>query len=163
VVEPAPGGVLVIGLGSELRGDDGAGIAAARRLRDAARQAGVEVRELAGDPLALLDAWSSRDAVVIVDAMRSGVAPGTVRRIDASASPPAAIGSVASTHAVGLCDAIELARALDRLPARVIVHAVEGASFEPGRGLSPAVAAALPALVRGVLEEARGLRRPETR
>lgn len=161
MAEPAPGGVLVIGLGSELRGDDGAGIAVARRLRGAARRAGVEVREVAGEPLELLDAWDGRRAVVLVDAMRSGAAPGTVRRLDATAAPlPAAIGPVASTHAVGLGEAIELARALQRLPPRVIVHAVEGARFAPGRGLSPAVAAALPALVRDVLEEARGLRGP---
>jgi hydrogenase maturation protease len=44
-----------------------------------------------------------------------------------------------STHAFGVPDAIELARVLDRLPARLEVYAIEGASFAAGDRLSPAV------------------------
>ena len=41
-----------------------------------------------------------------------------------------------STHAVGIGEAIELARTLDRLPGRLIVYAVEGHRFDAGLGLS---------------------------
>jgi hydrogenase maturation protease len=44
-----------------------------------------------------------------------------------------------STHALGVAEAIELARALGRLPARLEVYAIEGARFTAGAGLSPAV------------------------
>ena len=44
-----------------------------------------------------------------------------------------------STHAFGVADAVELARALGRLPGRLDVYAIEGASFAAGDRLSPAV------------------------
>ena len=43
-----------------------------------------------------------------------------------------------STHALGLADAVELARSLGRLPQRVVVYGIEGAAFEFGNGLSAA-------------------------
>ena len=46
-----------------------------------------------------------------------------------------------SSHGLGLHQAIELARALGQLPGRCVVYAIEGASFEAGAPLSPAVAA----------------------
>jgi hydrogenase maturation protease len=58
-----------------------------------------------------------------------------------------------STHAFGVGEAIELARALGRLPRRVLVYGVEGREFAAGEGLSPAVAAAVEPLVAELLEE----------
>jgi hydrogenase maturation protease len=49
---------------------------------------------------------------------------------------------------------IELARALNRLPARVIVYAVQGARFDAGTGLSGPVRAAMLPLSEAVLAEA---------
>ena len=47
-----------------------------------------------------------------------------------AAFPPASFRS--STHAFGVGDAVELARALGRLPRRVVVYGVEGADFAAG-------------------------------
>lgn len=147
--------MLVIGVGNEMRGDDGAGIEVARRLRERARPAGVDVREALGEATELLEAWEAHDAVVLVDAMRSGAAPGTVRRMDASREPlPARLKSASSTHAVALSDAIELARVLGRLPEQIIVHAVEGRRFEAGVGLSDEVRAGVEVVAEAVLREA---------
>lgn len=54
----------------------------------------------------------------------------------------------------GLGAAIELARALDRLPGRLVNLAVEGTDFDLGLGLSPPVAAALPELAARVARHA---------
>ena len=48
---------------------------------------------------------------------RSGAAPGTTRRLDASRERLPAELFRGSTHALGLAEAVELARALDRLPS----------------------------------------------
>jgi hydrogenase maturation protease len=150
--------VLVIGVGNPLRHDDGAGLEVARALRRRAPAARVEVCEHEGETLGLLVRFEDADAVVIVDAVRSGAAPGSVRRVEATGEPvPAELRSSSSTHAVGLAEAIELARALGRLPERVILYGLEGARFDAGSGLSPAVGAAVPALVEEVLAEARRL------
>ena len=151
--------VLVIGVGNELRGDDGAGVEVVRRLSERAGQAGIEVGEHPYEPSGLLDAWQGRDAVVLVDTMHSGAPPGTIRRFDASAEPLAALHGSSSTHAFGLDEAIELGRALDRLPRRVIVFAVEGRTFEAGTGLSDEVKSVIPALASAVLREANQLAR----
>ena len=156
--DAAPRAVQVIGIGNELRRDDGAGIAVARRLELGDRPPGVRVSAAHGEAIELLERWSGCDAVVIVDSMRSGAAPGTIRRLDAGDAPlPVRIGGSSSTHAVSLGEAIELARALDRLPHRVVVYAVEGCAFGSGIGLSDEVAAAVDGLARDVLREARAL------
>jgi len=158
VAEHRPAPVLVIGLGNELRADDGAGIAVARRLRRGPLPDEVEVREEHGEPIGLLDRWEGRDAVLIVDTMRSGAPPGTIRRLDVTDGPlPRAAQETGSTHAIALGEAIELARALGRLPPRVVVHAVEGRLFEIGREPSAEVQAIIPALAAAVLRDARAL------
>jgi hydrogenase maturation protease len=141
----------VIGVGAAMRSDDAAGLHVARRLREH----GFDALEQEGEPVALLDAFGGCKEVVLVDAVRSGAAPGTIHRLDASRDPlPATLRSSSSTHALGIGEAIELARALGRLPARVLVYGIEGERFEAGEGLSDAVTAAVEALVRELLSRA---------
>jgi hydrogenase maturation protease len=136
-------------LGNRYRGDDAVGLLAADRLR----AAGVEVQECEDEPTRLLDSWAGLDLLVLVDAVRSGAAPGTVHRVDVSSGTlPEELG-LTSSHAFGLAETVELARALDRLPARVVVYGIEGGSFAAGAGLTPAVAGAVDEVVAGVLGE----------
>jgi len=67
---------------------------------------------------------------------------GEIARFDvaAAALPRAAFGC--STHGLGLAEAIELARALGRLPRRCVAYAVEAHSYDTGTALSPQAAAA---------------------
>lgn len=167
----APRAVVVIGVGNALRRDDGAGLEVARRLRaaierrprahaaveDTHADAAIAVLEYEGEPLGLLELWQGARATVLVDAIHSGAAPGTIHRVDASREPiPAPLRGSSSTHAVGVGEAIELARTLRRLPARVIVYGVEGACFNAGDGLSEDVAGVIDSLAERVLSEARG-------
>ncbi|HEX5087233.1 MAG TPA: hydrogenase maturation protease [Nocardioides sp.] len=157
-------GPLVVGLGRADRGDDAVGGAVARavaRRVEAAGLPGVLVVEHE-DPTALLDLWVGRDPVVVVDAVCSGTPPGTVRRLETGARASrlqegawSATGR-GGTHAFGLAAAVELARALHRLPARLVVVGIEAVGFEYGAPLSGPVAAAVPAAaeeVVSVLEE----------
>ena len=129
-------------------------------MRDRVRGDAIEVRELPGDPTGLLEVWLGREAVVVVDAMGAGTRPGTILRLDAShdALPVRRRRGPSSTHAAGLNETIELARALGALPARVIVYAVEGRRFDAGAGLSGELEAILPTLAEHVLREASSLR-----
>jgi hydrogenase maturation protease len=157
VAEASRRRVLVIGVGNEMRGDDGAGLEVARRLHRASGMAGIDVEEEQNDPTALIERWRDRPGLVIVDAARTG-APGEIQRFDVSrhALPAGVVGS-SSTHAIGVSEAIELARALGELPGNVIVLTVGGARFEAGADLAVEVAAALPGLTNRVLAEARRL------
>ena len=148
-------GVLVVGLGNDLRGDDAAGIEVARRLRQSRARPGIRVHEHQGDPAELLELWRGSDAAVLVDCMRSGAPAGTIRRFDAAPRPlPAQRRGSTSSHVFALMDAIELGRALERLPPQLLVYAVEGRTFEAGSALSPRVEMALVRLADAVWREA---------
>jgi len=145
-------GVVVVGVGNAYRGDDGAGLAVAERLRERL-PAGVDVVTCEQEASRVIDAIEDREAAVLVDASSSGSAPGTVHRFDASADAVPARAFRSSTHAFGVGEAVELARALGKLPPRVVVFGVEGKEFAAGEGLSPAVAAAVEPVAEAVLEE----------
>ena len=132
----------VIGVGNDLRGDDGAGLAVARTLATTVDR-DVRVVECEGEPVSLLDAWAGCARAIVVDATESGAAPGTIRRMAAHAGPlPPGLGGT-STHLLSVADAVELARALGRLPASTIVYGIEGESFQTGAPLSQTVVAAV--------------------
>jgi len=144
--------LLVIGVGNRDRGDDGAGREVARRLREQG-VVGARVTECRGDAAELLEALSGADRVIVVDAALSGAHPGTVLRIEAHQEPlPQALRS-ASSHGWGVAEAVELARALGRLPQSVVVYAIEGPCFHPGPDLSPAVRQAVERVTRRVRQE----------
>jgi hydrogenase maturation protease len=131
----------VICVGNPWRGDDAVGFAVARQLA-ATLPAGVELLEREGEPTGLIDSWQGADALWLVDAVSSGAAPGTIHRLDASEHELPADLFRASTHHVGLAEAVELARALGRLPRKTVVYGIEGGSFATGGELTPAVATA---------------------
>jgi len=145
--------ILVIGIGNPARGDDAAGLAVARCIREAA-PGHVTVTELAGDQLALLDAWTGAREVYLIDAVCSGGTPGTVYRFDA-AEPLTARFWHRGTHTFSLADVIELGRALSRLPGRLSGYGIEGGTFEPGAPLSAEVEAAVQAVTAALLRELR--------
>ena len=142
----------MLGIGNAWQGDDAAGLVTARRMRELA-PAGVDVRELEGEPVSLVEAWGGAESVFIVDAVRSGAAPGTVHRLDATHEPLPATLSAASTHTLGVGEAIELARALGRLPARIVLYGIEAESIAAGADLTPAVARGVDEAVERLLEE----------
>lgn len=145
---------LVIGVGNPYRRDDAAGREVVRRLRRRA-PGGVRLAELGGEGAALLEAWEGADLVILVDAVASGAAGGTVYRFDAADGPLPAVLLRDSTHAVGVADAVELARALGRLPRRLLVYGIEGEHFSAGVGLSPRVRRAVRGVVASILADLR--------
>jgi hydrogenase maturation protease len=148
---------VVVGVGNEYRRDDAAGLKVAALLEGRVPDR-VSVVTCPQEPSRLLDAFEGVDGALVVDACSSGEEPGTVHRFDAAhgAIPERVFRS--STHAFGIGEAIELARALGRLPASVIVYGIEGAEFGGGEGLSPEVVAAVErtaAFMREDLEQLR--------
>ncbi|MGH9233954.1 MAG: hydrogenase maturation protease, partial [Acidimicrobiales bacterium] len=60
----------------------------------------------------------------------------------------------ASSHAYSLRDAVDLGRALGRVPARLVLYTVEGRDFADGPGLSDPVASAVPEVAARVVADA---------
>jgi hydrogenase maturation protease len=142
----------VVGIGNAWRSDDAVGLAVARLLTGTLPE-GVDVLEREGEPTALIDSWEGAEEVWLVDAVSSGAPPGTLHRLDASEQELPAALFRASTHHFGLAEAVELARAVGRLPRKTIVYGIEGASFDTGETLSPEVEEAAARAAEAVREE----------
>jgi hydrogenase maturation protease len=144
---------LVIGIGNEHRGDDAAGLLAARELRVLLEgNDRVEIAEHRGEGLSLLDLWDGRSTVILVDALHSTGPPGRVIRLDAADRPLEIEAEHGSTHAFGPAGAIELARSLGRLPERIEVYGITGSAFSMGAEVQPAVRDAAHAIARAIVE-----------
>jgi hydrogenase maturation protease len=144
---------LVIGVGNPDRADDSAGLLVSRDVRRVAAGS-VRVLELEGDPLNLLELWREVDLAIVADATRSGAAAGTIHCIDATLDPVPPSFAAASTHALGVAEAIELGRVLGRLPRRLLIYGIEAASLRTGFTPSPAVRAAIPQVARQIIAKA---------
>ncbi|MDH4083276.1 MAG: hydrogenase maturation protease [Nitrospira sp.] len=144
--------IRIIGLGNDLRGDDAVGLLTVRRLRQAIGDR-AEVIEAGMVGVDLIELMKGASVVILIDAARSGKAPGSVHRLDASASPISGQVFPRSSHAIGVSEAIELARAMDVLPATVIVYGVEVGDMEVGQPLSPPLGEALDQVVKQIIQE----------
>ena len=127
--------VLVVGIGNEYRGDDGIGVVIARKIREKCPSS-VCVKEESGEGAALMEAWRGYESVILVDAVSSGSPPGTIVTIDAGKKKVPAKLFHSSTHAFGIAEAVELARAMAMLPPRLWIFGIEGAAFSAGIGMS---------------------------
>lgn len=150
--EPRSSAIRIIGLGNGMRGDDAVGLLAARRIRQAVgdRVEAIEA-EMAG--VDLVELMKGAHIVMLIDAVHSGKAPGSIHRLDASVSPIGGQIFPRSSHAIGVSEAIELARLMDVLPATVIVYGVEVGNTEFGQPLSTPVATALDKVVDRIVQD----------
>lgn len=164
-----PSELVVIGIGQELRGDDGAGLAVVRQWQKkyphTASRVRVEFCPLPG--LDLLNVWNGASVAIIVDAVLSGARPGrddvvaTLHELDREDLESFEAGAQ-SAHGWGLAESLELAEALsmdDQLP-EIRILAISGHQFKIGSGLCPAVKKALPRatehleeMINGFLDE----------
>ena len=151
---PADARILVIGVGNEYRSDDAVGLVVARRLRQLSI-GNVTVIEASGEGADLMESWKGADTVIIVDAASSGAKPGTIHRIDARAQRIPTGLLRYSTHAFSVGEAVELARAMNRLPPRMVVFGIEGERFDEGTVLSRAVQGSVDTVVDLVLKQLR--------
>lgn len=150
---PASAPRLVIGCGNLLRGDDAAGPLVVRRLGGRYCPADLRCLDAGTAGLDVVLAMQGAGEVTIVDACRSGAEPGTILELsgDDLAEIDSSIGL--SIHDLRWSDALAFGRTLfvGEAPASLRVWLVEGAAFEPGSPLTPAVDQAVDRLVERLL------------
>lgn len=134
-------GVLVVGYGSPLRGDDAVGWRAVERLAADPRLAGSEVLALHQLTPELAEDVGRAQTVVFVDAAVTQE-PGSVA-VEPVVPAPAGCPAAWSHHA-GPAALLSLARMLFGAAPPAVLVTVGAASFGPGEGLSPAVEQAVP-------------------
>jgi len=150
---PAQDRLLLIGVGQEWRGDDAAGLLVARSLLDLAGPR-VTILEQSGRAPDLLSTWQGAEAVILVDAVRSGGRPGEIHRFPVHREPlPAELFPSVSSHGWGVAQAVALGRTLGQLPSFLVIYGIEGHNFGLGRDLSPPVARTVPEVARRIRAE----------
>ena len=150
--------VLIIGVGNIQRGDDGAGLLVAQALR-AKGLVSVTVEESSGEIASIVELLQTARDVIIVDAMRSGKPAGTALWIDPLAAASDAGATISSTHGFGVAQAIDLLKALGKLPPRIRLLGIEGQYFALGAAVSPNVQEGVAKAVRMIVRSLRPKRR----
>ena len=157
--------ILVIGMGQTLRGDDAAGSEAVRRWQadypaTASRaEVTVEFSELPG--LALLDLLDGYDAGILVDAVQTTAAAGTIFRLGL-AELESFDTAAKSAHGWGVAESLELDQQLNRSrpPRLVRIVGIQAQQLELGHKLSTAVENAMPAAADAIEKEIQAFLRP---
>ena len=130
--------ILVIGIGSDFRCDDRAGLAVARLLKEK-NIPGVEIIEETGEGAVLMERWKDAEYVFLIDAVSSDSPPGTIHRIDVQRQTIPKTFFHSSTHQFSIAAAIELSRTLNWLPQHLIIYGIEGKNFSMGVEVTPKV------------------------
>lgn len=151
--------MLVIGLGHELRGDDGVGPWVANQIAAADWPGVAAVALQSCDPSSLLDMWRGFSFVYLIDAVVAPYPVGTILRVNLSRRMRAARLQTTSTHTIDLWAVIELARILGELPSHLVLYGIVSSSFQLGKGLSPAVEVAARNVVTRLWRAAKQIRR----
>jgi len=136
--------LLVLGVGNELKGDDGGGVELARRLKEEGYlQRGVRIIEAGATPENFTAAIRKYHPshVLIVDVAEMGLQPGSVRIVEKDDMA----GLSFSTHVLPLSLLIDYLQ--NELDAKVVVLGIEPLRLEFGRGISDPVMKGIISLV----------------
>ncbi len=152
-VKDPPNRVLILGLGNTLMRDEGIGVKVLHCL-DAEYTWPEQVTLLDGGVmgLELLPHMEAADAVLLLDAVRTGAPSGTMVRLE-GAEIPAVVALKISMHQIGLQETLAMCRFRDTTPERLVLLGVVPASLEMGLTLSPKVAAEARPLVEAAVHE----------
>lgn len=150
---------LILGLGNPLVGDDSVGLRVAAELaRQLADRPDIVVDEEYWGGLRLMERMIGYDRVIVIDAMVSGLPPGSLQWLTVQSLPTQ---HTASSHDVNLATALAVGRhAGAQLPPdeAIWILGIEAQQVETfSDQCTPAVAEAIPKAVTAVLEKLSSL------
>lgn len=147
--------VRIIGIGSPF-GDDRLGWVAADMLKHSpvldelpAGMVSISVCDRPG-PL-LFQEWNPADRVILIDAVRSDAAAGTLHELNMNDIQIQ--NAQLSSHGFGVAETLALAGSLEQLPSWIELFGIEADADHTGDDLSPSVRSTLARLVRRIETE----------
>jgi hydrogenase maturation protease len=147
---------LILGLGNPLRGDDGVGITVLEKLIDSyALPKNITCHQCSRG--GLLDELLSEhyQQVIIIDAVKMGVSPGTWIRFQLPHTEVTSLKfeSCRTPHDINLAEVIALGEALNLLPREIVVYGIQPQEAGWGPTLSKPVQIAMEKVKNVILEE----------
>jgi hydrogenase maturation protease len=144
--------IRVVGLGNLMRSDDAAGMLAVRRLTEDSRfPPEIEVIEGGTLGLDLLHAVYGISHLLVLDAVDTGAAPGTLVRF--AGHELTGLPASKSVHLLGLSDLIDVLRLMDGPPAEIVLLGIQPESTDWGTALTPVVQVAQSGLIEAALKQ----------
>lgn len=142
-----PASVLIIGLGNPIMGDDGLGLAALEQLRRGwALPDGVELVDGGTWGMRLLPLIEEAEAVLLLDAIDAGRAPGALVELEGD-ELPRMFGHKLSPHQIDLREVLAVGELRGTIPRRLAAVGIQPARVEMGAKLSPEAAGGLDRMV----------------
>jgi hydrogenase maturation protease len=129
--------VVVIGLGNVLLSDEGIGVHLIRKLSEHQDKfPSVEFIDAGTAGMKLLHLIANRKKAVIIDCVKMGAKPGTIRRFTSDDVQSIKKLSHFSLHEVDILQVINLSKQLDECPGEVVFFGIEPESLGPGQNLT---------------------------
>lgn len=145
--------IMVLGVGSILMMDEGIGIRAIEELQKRyIFPDNVELLDGGTSGIELLSYISHRDYLIIVDAIRGGMAPGTVLKVEGQ-DVHARFRTRISPHQIGIADLLASACLTGELPKQLVLYGIEPKIIQMGIGFSDEVKAGFEHLLEVVVKE----------
>ncbi len=142
---------LLLGVGNLLLSDEGVGVRTIEALEQRFRFPDEVVLQDGGTSgMELMEVMANRDLLVVVDAVQSESAPGSLFILEDN-DVPAYFTERLSPHQLGLADVLMALHMTDEFPRKLILLGIEPASLAPGMCLSPVVACAMEAAMAKVI------------
>ena len=150
--ETSPHQIGLLGLGNLMRTDDAVGMLTLRKLTEDGRLPD-EIRVIEGGTLGLDLLHSVRDIshLLVLDAVDTGIAPGTLLRFEGQEVDDLPVSK--SVHLLGFSDLMGALRLMDAAPAEVVLLGVQPASTGWGTALTSEVDLALQTLMQSALAQ----------
>lgn len=145
--------ILLLGIGNLIMSDDGVGVKVVQRIqREFILPDHVEVIDGGTLGLDLLPMLEEVERLIVVDAVETGMVPGTCVRLSGE-ELPIALETKVSPHQMGLKDLLAVARLMGHLPPEMVLIGVQPGSIEMDTELTPEVEAKVDVLIGSVLDE----------
>jgi hydrogenase maturation protease len=145
--------ILVLGVGSILMMDEGIGVRAIEELQNRyIFPDNVELLDGGTSGIELLSYISGKDYLIIIDAIKGGMPPGTVLKVDGE-DVHAKFRTRISPHQIGVSDLLASACLTGELPKQLVMFGIEPKTIEMGIGFSDEVRSGFERLLAVVMEE----------
>lgn len=137
---------VVLGIGNTILTDEAVGVRAVEALeRGWKLPENVLAIDGGTSGMEMIEDLSNLDFLIVLDAVKTGAAPGTVVKI-AGDEIPVFFRSKLSPHQIALPDVLASLELLDTMPKEIVVFGVEFISLELGMEMTPTVAEKVPVL-----------------
>ena len=144
---------MVLGVGSILMMDEGIGVRAIEELQNRyIFPDNVELLDGGTSGIELISYISGKDYLIIIDAIKGGMAPGTVLKVDGE-DVHAKFRTRISPHQIGISDLLASASLTGEVPKQLVLYGIEPKIIQMGIGFSDEVRASFDRLLEVVVEE----------